>query len=167
MRVAALALTIGCLFSGTAVADTTSGWVVGVSDGDTITVLGADNNRLKVRLAGIDAPEKKQAFGQRSKEHLSSLVYGREVMLDCGKLDRYGREVCVVLLGERDVNLEQVRAGLAWWYRQYSREQSPMRRAAYERAERDAQESRVGLWKDVSPIPPWEWRHGGGRLKLN
>lgn len=163
MRAVAWVIAIGLLFTGVAVADTTSGRVVGVSDGDTITVLAAGNKRLKVRLAGIDAPEKKQPFGQRSKANLALMVFGREVDLDCGKRDRYKRAVCVVLHDDVDVNLEQVRAGLAWWYMQYAREQSPARREAYALAEQEAQEGRVGLWRDAEPIPPWEWRHSGRR----
>lgn len=163
MRAAVWVIAFGLLFSGVAVATTTSGRVVGVSDGDTITVLAAGNKRLKVRLAGIDAPEKKQPFGQRSKANLALMVFGREVDLDCGKRDRYKRELCVVLHDDVDVNLEQVRAGLAWWYRQYAREQSPARREAYARAEQEAQEGRLGLWRDEDPVPPWEWRHSGRR----
>lgn len=163
MRAIGLATAIGMLFSGAAVADATSGRVVGVSDGDTVTLLVSGNKRLKVRLAGIDAPEKKQPFGQRSKANLALMVFGREVILDCGKRDRYKREVCVVLSDDVDINLEQVRVGLAWWYWQYAKKQSSERREAYARAEQEAQESRVGLWRDAEPIPPWEWRHGRRR----
>lgn len=139
-----------------------TGRVVGVADGDTITVLDAQRVQHKIRLAGIDAPEKRQPFGQVSKQHLADLVFGQEVELDCGRPDRYRREVCVVLLGGQDVNLAQVQAGLAWWYRQYAREQTAERREAYSAAEREAQEARRGLWQEPSPMPPWEWRHMGG-----
>jgi endonuclease YncB( thermonuclease family) len=89
-----------------------------VSDGDTITVLDGTKTQHKIRLAGIDAPESKQAFGQASKKHMSALVFNRDVTLDCDKTDKYGREVCIVLVDGQDANLAQVRAGMAWWYRE-------------------------------------------------
>ena len=97
------------------------GRVVGVSDGDTITVLDRAKVQHKIRLAGIDAPEKGQAFGNASKENLSRLVFDSQVEAHCHKKDRYGREVCKVLRGATDVNLEQIRAGMAWWYREYAK----------------------------------------------
>ncbi len=102
-------------------AATITGRVVGVSDGDTITVLDADRTQHKIRLAGIDAPESKQAFGSRSKQNLSDLVFGKDVAVEWDKRDRYQRTLGVVLVDGHDVNLEQVRAGMAWWYRQYAR----------------------------------------------
>jgi endonuclease YncB( thermonuclease family) len=134
------------------------GKVVGVSDGDTITVLDAQHQQHKVRLAGIDAPESKQAFGQASKKHLSGLVFNRDVTLDCGKTDKYRREVCVVLIDGQDANLAQVKAGMAWWYRQYAKEQTAARQSSYEAAEATAKAGKVGLWQDADPVPPWEWR---------
>jgi len=100
--------------SGQILADTIEGRVVGISDGDTITVLDSSKKQHKIRLAGIDAPEKKQPFGQASKVHLSDLVFGKNVVLDCGKTDRYKREICIVMINGQDANLAQVRAGLAW-----------------------------------------------------
>ena len=149
------------LQSGQILADTIDGRVVGVSDGDTITVLDSAKTRHKVRLAGIDAPESKQAFGQASKKHLSDLVFGREVTLDCGKIDRYRREVCVVMVNGSDANLAQVKAGMAWWYRQYKKEQAAQQGADYEAAETTAKAGKVGLWQDADPVPPWDWRHRG------
>jgi endonuclease YncB( thermonuclease family) len=136
-----------------------TGRVVGIADGDTITVLDAGKVQHKVRLAGIDAPEKKQPFGQRSKENLSALVFGRDVTLDCTKRDKYRREVCKVLVDGHDANLEQVKAGLAWWYRKYSSEQALQDRQNYEAAEAQAKQQRAGLWGFADPMPPWEWRH--------
>lgn len=98
-----------------------NGHVVGVHDGDTVTVLDASKTQHKIRLAGIDAPELKQAFGQKSKQHLSNLVFDKDVVLDCGKTDKYKREVCVVNIDGQDGNLAQVAAGLAWWYRAYAK----------------------------------------------
>jgi len=145
--------------AGQILAETIEGRVVGVSDGDTVTVLDGTKTQHKIRLAGIDAPESKQAFGQASKKHLSDLVFGRDVTLDCGKTDKYRREVCVVMVGGQDANLAQVKAGMAWWYRQYQREQSAAQRSSYEGAETAAKARRIGLWQEADPVPPWEWRH--------
>ncbi len=144
-------------------ADTITGKVVGVADGDTITVLDASNQQHKIRLQGIDAPEKKQAFGQKSKASLSAMVYGKPVTVEWSKRDRYQRIIGVVLADGVDCNLEQVKAGMAWWYRQYAKEQSPADRAKYEAAENQAKAGRVGLWSDADPLAPWEFRHGRGR----
>jgi endonuclease YncB( thermonuclease family) len=147
------------LQAGHILAETIDGRVVGVSDGDTITVLDSTKTQHKIRLAGIDAPESKQAFGQASKKHLSDLVFNRDVTLYCSKTDKYKREVCVVMVDGQDANLAQVKAGMAWWYRAYAKEQIPEHRAQYQVAEMDAQRQRVGLWHDAEPVPPWEWRH--------
>jgi endonuclease YncB( thermonuclease family) len=136
-----------------------TGRVVGVSDGDTITLLDASRQQHKIRLSGIDAPEKAQPYGQRSKEHLSRLIFNRQVSAECGKTDKYRRQVCKVSLDGADINLEQIGAGMGWWYRQYAREQAEADRTTYEKAEQDAQQARRGLWRDHDPIAPWEWRH--------
>lgn len=146
------------LQAGQILADTIEGRVVGVSDGDTITVLDSTKTQHKIRLAGIDAPESKQAFGQASKKHLSDLVFDRVVTLDCGKTDKYRREVCVVYVGRQDANLAQLKAGMGWWYRQYQREQTAQQRADYESAEAAAKAGKAGLWQDADPTAPWEWR---------
>lgn len=151
-----LLLALAC----TAYAETVSGRVVSVADGDTITVLDSDRVQHKIRLAGIDAPERKQAFGNRSKESLSDLVFGKTVNVETGKRDRYGRLVGKVLVNTQDVNLVQVERGMAWFYRQYQREQSPNDRKLYEAAEDAAKAGKRGLWRDVDPVPPWEFRHG-------
>ena len=112
----------------------------------------------KIRFAGIDAPEKGQAFGERSKQSLSALVFQKRVEARCHKKDRYGREVCAVFVGLRDVGLEQIRAGMAWHYKAYQHEQPTQERLVYAQEEENAKASRVGLWKDAKPVPPWEWR---------
>ena len=99
------------------------GRVVGVSDGDTVTVLDSEKKQHKVRIAGIDAPEKGQAFGERSTQNLSALVFQKRVEAPCHKKDRYGREVCTVYVASRDVGLEQIRTGRAWHYKAYQHEQ--------------------------------------------
>ena len=134
------------------------GRVVGVTDGDTITVLDAGKTQHVVRLGGIDAPERKQPFGSAAKEVLSSFVFDRRVEARCWKRDRYEREVCSVFVGTRDVGLAMIRDGYAWHYKAYEREQSAEDRAAYARTEADARSSRRGLWHDATPVPPWDWR---------
>ena len=132
--------------------------MVGVSDGDTITLLDDAKTQRKIRVAGIDVPEKGQAFGERSKQNLSALVFQKRVEARCHKKDRYNREVCAVYEGLRDVGLEQIRAGMAWWYREYAHEQATQDRLVYRDEEESAKASRAGLWKDAKPMPPWEWR---------
>lgn len=147
-----------CLVAFSVHADTLTGFVVGIADGDTLTVLDANRQQHKVRLAGIDAPEKKQPFGERSRQHLAALTFNRQVTVEWNKQDRYGRTVGKILVDGRDANLEQVKAGMAWWYRDYAREQSLVDRRRYEQIEQQAITQRVGLWQDLDPMPPWEWR---------
>lgn len=137
-----------------------TGHVVGVSDGDTITLLVAERQRYRIRLIGADAPEKAQPWGQRSKQSLSALAFDKDANVDCRAIDRWGRSDCVVFVHGVDVALEQVRAGLAWWYRQYAKNQSREERLAYEEAETAAKTGGSGLWSEPSPIPPWDWRKG-------
>lgn len=139
-------------------AETLVGRIIGVADGDTLTLLDAKKQTHKIRLSGVDAPEKKQAFGQQSKLSLSNLAYGRQAIAECPKRDRYQRAVCVVTVAGKDVGLQQIHLGLAWWYRAYAHEQSAQDRRDYERAEQAAQGKRVGLWRENDPTPPWEWR---------
>ncbi len=139
-------------------AETITGRVVGVADGDTITVLDANKVQHKIRLSGIDAPEKKQPFGNRSKESLSDLAFNKTANVETSKRDRYGRQIGKVLVNGRDVNLVQVERGMAWFYRQYQREQSPNDRRLYEAAEDAAKADKRGLWRDAEPVPPWEFR---------
>jgi endonuclease YncB( thermonuclease family) len=141
------------------------GRVVAVQDGDTVTILDAAQVQRRIRIAGIDAPEKGQAFGEAAKQSLARLVHGRRVEARCPKRDRYGREVCSVYLGARDVGLEQVRSGYAWWYREYAREQTPDDRASYEAAESDARQARRGLWHDPAPQAPATFRREQGRAR--
>jgi len=145
--------------ASSSVADTVIGRVVAVADGDTVTVLDASNAQWKIRLMGIDAPEKKMAFGQKSKEHLSDLVFNKQVKVEYNKKDKYGRTVGKILVDGVDANLEQVKAGLAWHYKQYQREQSLEDRATYVLAEELARNQHLGLWVDTNPTPPWIWRH--------
>jgi len=111
-----------------------------------------------VRLAGIDAPERGQPFGKASKQALSDLVFRRDVVLDGDKIDRYGRLVAKIEVDGRDINLEMIRLGMAWWYRKYADEQTVEDRNLYAVAEEEAQKARRGLWADPDPAPPWDWR---------
>jgi endonuclease YncB( thermonuclease family) len=146
------------LLATAAHADTLTGRVVGVADGDTLTVLDATNTQHKIRLSGIDSPEKKQPFGQHCKQSLSALAYGRTVSVESNKLDRYGRMIGKVLVDGEDANLEQVRRGCGWHYKQYMNEQVLDDRLAYNAAEESARAGKAGLWMDHEPVPPWEWR---------
>jgi len=153
--VVCLSLVLAC----TAHAENITGRVVGVADGDTVTVLDSDKVQHKIRLSSIDAPETKQPFGNRSKESLSELAFGKTVNVETEKRDRYGRQIGKVLVNGRDVNLVQVERGMAWFYRLYQREQSPNDRRLYEAAETAAKADKRGLWRDANPVPPWEFRH--------
>jgi len=142
-----------------AFAETLRGKVVGVSDGDTITLLDATNTQHKIRVTGIDAPEKAQAFGQASKKSLSDLVFSRNVEIFWEKRDRYQRILGKVLIKEQDICLEQVKRGMAWHYKQYQRDQPLEDRIKYSKAEEEARQKRIGLWADEAPMPPSEFRH--------
>lgn len=157
---AGLRLAIAASLCGALAAHALSyeGLVVKVKDGDTITLLDSDKRSHEVRLAGIDAPEKRHAFGQRSKQSLSDLAYMQKATVHFNKKDRYGREVGKILVNERDVNLEQIKHGMAWVYRQYQRELSKDDRVLYDHAEGEAKLSGRGLWSDAAPMPPWDFR---------
>lgn len=130
-----------------------TGKVVGVTDGDTITVLrGGGGTTVKVRLAEIDAPEKAQAFGAKAKQSLAELAYGRSVLVIEQGEDKYRRTLGRIHIDGLDINAEQVRRGMAWVYRRYSKD------AALLQMEEEAKASRRGLWVDDDPQPPWGWR---------
>jgi endonuclease YncB( thermonuclease family) len=112
----------------------------------------------KIRLAGVDAPEKGQPFGQKSKQTLADMVAGQSVFVEWYKRDRYGRIVGKVLSENQDVNLVMVRFGMAWWYRKYAHEQSDEDQRFYEQAETEARREKRGLWIDQRPMAPWDWR---------
>lgn len=136
---------------------TLTGRVVGITDGDTLTLL-VDRQQYKVRVSGIDAPEKRQAWGEKSKTNLSRLAFNQEAVAECWKIDRWGRRICKVTVNAIDIGLEQIRDGMAWWYRKYAKEQSSDDQSAYESVELMAKLRRLGLWSDTNPIPPWYFR---------
>lgn len=135
-----------------AMTDTFPGLVVGITDGDTILVLTSEYDQMKVRLAEIDAPEKKQSFGERSKQSLASICFKKRVSVEAVDTDRYGRIVGKVNCEGVNANRAQVESGMAWVYRRYAKDPS----LGY--AESLAKTGRLGLWADASPTPPWEWR---------
>jgi len=127
------------------------GQVVGVADGDTLTVL-TDTTPVKVRLAEIDAPEKKQDFGERAKQSLAALCFGQQAVVLRGKTDFYGRTVARVRCQGVDASLHQVQQGLAWAYTAYLTDPDVAT------AELLAREARLGLWADAEPTAPWAFR---------
>jgi endonuclease YncB( thermonuclease family) len=139
-------------------AKTIEGLVVGVSDGDTITVLDQQKNTYKIRLQGIDAPEKKQAFGEKSKQSLHDLVHGKQVRIEYDKEDKYGRIVGKITLDDLDICLQQLVLGMAWHYKKYQNEQSVPDRVVYNDAELKSKSLKLGLWAEETPMPPWEFR---------
>ena len=134
------------------------GRIVGVHDGDSVTILDREQRQHKVRLNGIDAPELGQPFGQAAKLHLSAAAFDRDASAECHKTDRYGRQVCRVFVDGVDVGLAQIRAGLAWFFKRYAGELKADGRRQYAEAEEAARKARRGLWADAEPVPPWEWR---------
>lgn len=136
--------------------------VVGVSDGDTLTVLDGGKRQHKIRLSGIDAPESGQAFGNRSKQSLSDCAFGKSATVSGDKSDRYGRRVAKVTVAGIDCNLPQIELGMAWHYKKYASEQPAAEPRAYEAAEDVARSAKRGLWSDPHAMAPWEWRNGDG-----
>lgn len=139
---------------------TITGKVVAVADGDTITVLDSNKKQWKIRLEGIDAPEAKQDFGEKSRQNLAALVFGKTVQVITGKTDKYGRTLGKVIFDGRDINLEQIKAGLAWHYKVYEKEQSADDRKLYADAELQARDINAGLWAQAKFIAPWDFRSG-------
>ncbi|SFM43583.1 thermonuclease family protein [Nitrosomonas communis] len=130
------------------------GRVVGISDGDTLTLLDNQKQQIKVRLAEIDTPESAQPYGSRAKQALSGLAYGKTVIVKVQDTDRYGRKVGRVYTDGLDVNAEMVRIGAAWVYRKYASDQNLYA------LEKQARKNKVGLWSlpEAQQVPPWEWR---------
>jgi endonuclease YncB( thermonuclease family) len=153
-----LLLTVSLLITAYAQTTTILGRVVGVSDGDTITVLDSNNVQHRIRIQGIDSPEKDQPFGSRAKEHLSSLVFDQLVEVAVIGKDKYGRTVGKVLRASLDIGLAQIEAGYAWHYKDYQKEQTLEDRKLYATVEDRARNSNSGLWSDRSSIAPWKHR---------
>jgi endonuclease YncB( thermonuclease family) len=165
------------LFVSNSHADTLFGTVVGVTDGDTITLLDGDKVQHTIRLFAIDSPEtschaktpstyddacveQSQPFGRAAKKSLSDLVFGKQVNVELQPGSSYSREIGTVWVKNINANLEQVKRGYAWMYRQYAkRGLFPDEYKEMEQAEHEAQEHGLGLWSDSRPTPPWDYRH--------
>lgn len=159
MKLMAFLILIACSIASSAMADTITGKVVSIADGDTLTILDGANAQHKVRLAQIDAPETShgknkpgQPFGNDSKQSLAQLTFGKVVTASCGDTDRYGISVCGISVDGIDVNREQVQRGMAMVYEKYASD-----RTLYN-DQKAAQVSKLGVWAEESPTPPWEWR---------
>ena len=128
--------------------------VIGISDGDTFKGLTDDNQQIRYRIYGIDAPEKKQAFGNRAKQYLADLIFGKRVGIKIQKKsDRYGRPIVWAYTPDgKDVGVEMLKAGMAWHYKQYDKSEE------YAEFENYAKKKQIGLWQDKEPVPPWEYR---------
>lgn len=157
------------LLSSPALSATLECRVIAVADGDTLTCLIADRTQERIRLRGIDAPERKQPFGTRSQQNLSDLVHGKPVLVDWQKRDRWKRIIGTVWVEPADcpgcghtldAGRAQLSVGMAWWFRRYAKDQPREERHAYEFEEGEARARSVGLWRDPQPIPPWDWRSG-------
>ena len=149
-----LLTTLFFLLSLAVQADTLEGNVVKIADGDTLTLLTSTNEQVKIRLAGIDTPEKKQPFGNKAKQALANLAFQKQALVEVETKDRYGRTVGVVFVDGLNVNAELVKQGMAWVYRKYTDD-----KRLYT-LESEAKQAKRGLWLDENPIPPWEWRRG-------
>ena len=157
--VAALVLAAALAFPAAIAAefgagDRIAGRVVGVQDGDTLTLLTVERREVRVRAADIDAPESDQPFGDRSKRMLSDLAFGRDAELTVVDVDAYGRPVCRIRVGQENVNAAMVRQGGAWVFTRYNRDPSLVA------VEAEARTARRGLWSlpENERLPPWEWR---------
>ncbi|AHM59212.1 micrococcal nuclease [Flammeovirgaceae bacterium 311] len=155
VRTLILIYVFSCMFL-CASAQKFSGRVVGVSDGDTFTLLTNPKKQIKVRLAEIDTPESKQPYGTRAKQALSDLIFNKDVTVEQDDIDRYGRLVGHVYVGDVHVNPKLVQQGMAWVYRQYIKDQSLLM------DEQVAREAKCGIWSlpSTDQVPPWEWRRG-------
>jgi endonuclease YncB( thermonuclease family) len=142
-----------------ATADTLHGRVVRILDGDTVEVLDSAQHTERVRLGGIDAPEKSQPFGTQAKQRMVVLSGGQTVSVDWTKRDRNGRIVGKLILNGEDLGLTMVNTGLAWWYRKYANEQSAADQLIYAAAEQTARTAKRGLWSVADPLAPWDYRH--------
>ena len=134
--------------------------VVSISDGDTFRGLTEDNEEIKFRIYGIDAPEKHQAFGNRSTQYFADLIFGKDVGIKVQKTDYFGRQVVWVYTPDgKDVSAEMLKAGMAWHFKKYDKSDE------YASLENSARQKRLGLWADKNPIPPWEFRRNKKRRR--
>lgn len=132
---------------------TIKGKVVSVADGDTFTLLTDGNKQQKIRLHGIDCPEKKQDFGQVAKNFTSNMIFGKTINVKPTDIDRYGRTIAIVLLPDQmSLNELLLKNGLAWHYLQYDKNPN------WNNLERSARKNKLGLWQHSAPVAPWNFR---------
>lgn len=129
------------------------GKVVGIADGDTVTCLNNANEQVKIRIYGIDSPEKKQAFGTKSRQFMADQIFGKIVDVSVVGTDRYGRTIARIFCGGNDAGLLSIKNGFAWHYVKYARNDTD-----YANAQEHAKENKLGLWIDPDPVPPWDFR---------
>lgn len=153
-------ISVFILLTLSIIAQTITGKVTAITDGDTIKVL-ENKVEYKIRFNAIDAPEKSQVYGQKSKEFLSSLIFGKEVIVEVKDKDKYGRYVSDIFLGNRYINAEMIENGFAWHYKQYSKDKK------LAELEDKARENKLGLWAISNPTSPWDFRHGTSTVKIN
>ncbi|MCT7523305.1 thermonuclease family protein [Aliarcobacter cryaerophilus] len=137
------------------------GKIIHISDGDTAHLLTDKKEKIKIRLSDIDAPENKQAFGNKSKENLKSYIYQKNVVVEYKDKDKYQRVLGTIYYQNKDINLQQVKDGYAWVYKKYSKKLS------YNKAEDEARDKNKGLWSDKNPIEPWEFRKNKNKIKYD
>lgn len=140
------------ILSGYLFSNELTGKVIHISDGDTVHILTHEKEKYKIRLNDIDAPENKQDFGNKSKENLKKYIYNKNVSVIYNNKDKYGRILGTIYLNNQDINLQQIKDGFAWVYRKYSKNHF------YYKAEKEAQNTKKGLWQDKNPIAPWIYR---------
>ena len=139
------------------------GKVIHIVDGDTIVVLNNQNQQVKIRLYGIDTPEKRQAFGQKAKQCTANLVWKKQVQVKPVTIDRYGRTIALIFFDDQKcLNRELVANGYAWVYRRYCTSRRLCKR--WLQAESEARKFKLGLWRDPNPIPPWRWRRNNRHI---
>lgn len=143
-----------------------TGEVIKVFDGDTILLKDQTGTATKIRLKGIDAPEGSQSYGPEAAKKMTELSLNKVAEVQFSEVDQYGRTIGKVTIGETDICLEMLKAGLAWHFKQYQRAQNADDRLAYDKAEKEARQQREGLWKEEKPTPPWEYRRQQ-RMKSN
>ncbi|MEI7530718.1 MAG: thermonuclease family protein [Betaproteobacteria bacterium] len=138
--------------------ETIFGKVVSIADGDTLTVLNKENHEVRIRLVGIDCPEKSQAFGGRAKRLLSEKVFGHNVRVETRGQDNFQRTLGVIRFADLDINEYLIMEGVAWHYKKYASTQPPEEAKRYANAEQSAKAAKRGLWAQDNPTPPWEFR---------
>ncbi len=135
-----------------------SGTVTKVHDGDSVHITPLGKKRVIVRLAAIDAPEVQQNHGIASRNYLRSMIMSKQVTARCNKVDKYKRQICVVLKDDQDINLEMLKTGKAWYYEKFSKEQNRRDQRVYRQAAKNAVRKKLGIWAEETAIPPWEFR---------